>query len=79
MLSDVKHHWGVGKAALSFCADQIRTLVSMATDSSRIKGRHHVFSTLFDSFLYLQVTMTCKRASMSLKFGQIRSDHRLRS
>ena len=30
----VKHHWGVGKVALGFGADQIRTLVSMATDSS---------------------------------------------
>ena len=29
-----KHHWGGGKAALGFGADQIRTLVSMATDSS---------------------------------------------
>ena len=27
-------HWGGGKAALYFGADQIRTLVSMATDSS---------------------------------------------
>ena len=33
-----KHHWGGGKAALGFGADQIRTLVSMATDSShRVK------------------------------------------
>ena len=30
----LKHHWGGGKAALGFDADQIRTLVSMATDSS---------------------------------------------
>ena len=30
----LKHHWGGGKAALCFSADQIRTLVSMATDSS---------------------------------------------
>ena len=30
----LKHHWGGGKAALGFGADQIRTLVSMATDSS---------------------------------------------
>ena len=34
----VKHHWGVGKDALSFGPDRIRTLVSMATDSSaRVK------------------------------------------
>ena len=30
----LKHHWGGGKAGLGFDADQIRTLVSMATDSS---------------------------------------------
>ena len=30
----LKHHWGGGKAALEFGADQIRTVVSMATDSS---------------------------------------------
>ena len=30
----LKHHWGGGNAALSFGADQIRTLVSMAMDSS---------------------------------------------
>ena len=30
----LKHHWVGGLAALSFGQDQIRTLVSMATDSS---------------------------------------------
>ena len=30
----MKHHWGGGKAALGLGADPIRTLVSMATDSS---------------------------------------------
>ena len=30
----LKHHWGGGKAALGFGADQIRTVVSMLTDSS---------------------------------------------
>ena len=30
----LKHHWVGGKAALGFGTDQIRTLVSMATDSS---------------------------------------------
>ena len=29
-----KHHWDEGKAALSFGPDQIKTLVSIATDSS---------------------------------------------
>ena len=30
----LNHHWGEGKAALGFGPDRIRTLVSMATDSS---------------------------------------------
>ena len=30
----LKHYWGGGKAAWGFGADQFRTLVSMATDSS---------------------------------------------
>ena len=30
----LKHHWGGGKAAWGFGADQFRTLVSMATNSS---------------------------------------------
>ena len=74
----LKHHWGGGKAALGFGAVQIRTLVSMATDSSHrvIMGEKGVitFSRLFliGSFLYLQVTMTYIKACMSLKFGRIR-------
>ena len=73
----VKHHWGGGKAALGFDADQIRNLVSMATDSSHrvIMGEKGVitFSRLFliGSLLYLQVTMTYIRACMSSKFGRI--------
>ena len=30
----LKHHWGGGKASVGFDPDRIRTLVSMATDSS---------------------------------------------
>ena len=30
----LKQHWGGGKASLGFDPDRIRTLVSMATDSS---------------------------------------------
>ena len=52
------HHWGGGKAAIGFGADQIRTLVSMATDSShRVimgeKGCHHVFLAVFDRILFI--------------------------
>ena len=74
----LKHHWGGGKAVLGFGADQIGTLVSMATDSSHrvIMGKRasSLFFCLFliGSFLYLQVTMTYTRACMSSKFGQIR-------
>ena len=30
----LKHHWGGGKASVGFDLERIRTLVSMATDSS---------------------------------------------
>ena len=71
----LKHYWGGGKAAFGFGADQIRTLVSMATDSSHrvIMGEKCVitFSRLF-LIGSLQVTMTYIRAFMSSKFGRIR-------
>ena len=34
MKFSLKHHWGGGKATVGFDPDRIRTLVSMATDSS---------------------------------------------
>ena len=64
----LKHHCGGGKASVSFDPDRIRTLVSMATDSSHrvIMGKttSSRFSRMFliGSFSYLQVTMTCMRA-----------------
>ena len=65
----LKHHWGGGKPALGFGPDRIRTLVSMATDSS-----HRVImgNVLIGSFSYLQVTMTYIKACMSSKFSRIR-------
>ena len=52
----LKHHWGGGKASVGFDLDRLRTLVSMATDSShRVimeKRRHHVFSNAFDRILF---------------------------
>ena len=74
----LKHHWGGGKASVGFDPDRIRTLVSMATDSSHrvIMGKNGVITfsriLLIRSFSYLQVTMTCIRAWMSSKFGRIR-------
>ena len=64
----LKHHWGEGKAASGFGPDGIRTLVSMATDSSHrvIIGKKGVITFfqrfLIGSFSYLQVTMTYIRA-----------------
>ena len=57
----LKHHWVGGKAAICFGPDRIRTLVSMATDSShRVIMGENLVSTLAPSFLigsssYLQV------------------------
>ena len=55
--------FGWEKAALGFSADQIRTLVSMATDRSHriIMGKTtslHFLDIFIRSFAYLQVTMT---------------------
>ena len=79
MKFDLKHHWGGGKDSVVFDPDWIRTLVSMATDSSHrvimVKKNDVItFSRMFliRSFSYLQVTMTCMRAWMSSKFGRFR-------
>ena len=57
----LKHQLGGGKAALGFCADQIRTMVSMAADNSHrvIMGKwhYHVFSNVFDWILFILVTI----------------------
>ena len=54
----LKHHWGGGKAVLGFGADQIGTLVSMATDSSHrvIMGKRAsslFFLAVFDRILFI--------------------------
>ena len=53
----MKHHWGGGKASVRFDPDLIRTLASMATDSSHSyngkKRRHHVFSNAFAQILFI--------------------------
>ena len=73
----LKHHWGGGKTSVDFDPDWIRTLVSMATDSSHSYNGKNIVIKFFQmllirSFSYLQVTMTCMRAWMNSKFGQIR-------
>ena len=63
------------RAWMSLKFDQIRLLVSMATDRVIMeKNGVATFSQLFfiRSFSYLQVMMTCMRAPRSSNFGQIR-------
>ena len=72
-----KHHWGGGLTALGFRLDRIRTLVSMATDSSHrvIMGENLVTtpapSFLICSSLFLQVIRTIIKSRMGSKFGRI--------
>ena len=52
----LKHQWNIGKAELGFGTDWIKTLISMATDSSHkvIIGKRclRVFSTVFLSDIF---------------------------
>ena len=58
--NQILHHWGGGKAALGFGADQIRTLVSMATDSShRVIMGKRASSRFLDCF-WSDPFYTCK-------------------
>ena len=74
----LKHHWVGGKDTLGFRPDQIRTLVSMATDSShRVIIGENVVNMLAPLFLigspsYLQVTRTTIISRTSSNWGQIR-------
>ena len=72
-----KHHWGGGLTALGFRLDWIRTLVSMAIDSSHWVIMGKILTTLAPSFLirsslFLQVTRTTIKSRMGSKFGRIR-------
>ena len=73
----LNHHWGGGLAALGFGPDRIRTLVSMATDSShRVIMRENLVRILALPFFigsssFLQVTRTAINSWMGLKFGKI--------
>ena len=72
-----EHHWGGGVTVLGFGLDRIRTLVSMATDSShRVIMGENLVTTLAPSFLigsslFLQVTSTTIISRMGSKFGKI--------
>ena len=54
---DLEHHWGGGLTAQDFGQDWIRTLVSMAPDSSHrvIMGKScdHSSSFIFDLFFFI--------------------------
>ena len=73
----LKHHWVGGKAALGFGTDRIRTLVSMATESSHRVIMEKTVSPLFSRLLfirlfsYLQAMMTCIIPRTSSNFGLI--------
>ena len=71
-----EHHWGGGLTVLGFRLDRIRTLVSMATDSSHrvIMGKSCDQSSSFiliGSSLFLQVTRTTIKSRMGSKLGKI--------
>ena len=74
----LKHHWVGGKDALGFGPDRIRTMVSMATDSSRrVIMRENAVNTLAPSFLigsfsFLQVKRTTIIFRTSSNLDQIR-------
>ena len=72
----LEHHWGEGLAVSGFGQDRIRTLVSMATDSSQGYNGENRVTTLAPSFLissslFLQVMSTTIKSRMGSKFGRI--------
>ena len=70
----LEHYWSEGFAALGFGRDQIRTLVSMATDNSHkvIMVTTLAPSFLIGSSLFLQVTRTTIKSRMTSNLGRIR-------
>ena len=71
----LEHHWGGELTALSFWLDWIRTLVSMATDSSHrvIMGKScdHSNSFFFDWFFFILAgNKDNHRNSHGFKIGQ---------
>ena len=57
----LKHHWVGGKAALSFVPDWIRTLVSMATESSHRVIMEKTVSPLFLGCFSSDPFHTCRQ------------------
>ena len=56
----LKHYWGRGLAALGFGPDQIRTLVSMATESSHMFIMEKTVSPRFLHCLSSDPFHTCR-------------------
>ena len=56
----LKHHWDGGKLALGFGPDRIRTLVSMATESSHRVIMEKTVSQLFLSCFSSDPFHTCR-------------------
>ena len=57
----LKHHWVGGKAALGFKPDRIRTLVSMATESSHRVIMEKTMSPLFLGCFLSDPFHTCRQ------------------
>ena len=57
----LKHHWDGGKAALGFGPDRIRTLVSMATESSHRVIMEKSVSPLFHGCFSSDPFHTCRQ------------------
>ena len=68
----VKHLWVGGKAALDFGADRIKTVVTMATESSHGHIMGKTVSQCFLSHLYSDLCQTCR---YEFEFGPSRSFH----
>ena len=57
----LKHHWVLGKAALGFGPDWIRTLVAMATESSHRVIMEKTVSPLFLGCFSSDPFHTCRQ------------------
>ena len=74
----LEHHWGEGLAVSGFGQDRIRTLVSMATDSSQGYNGENRVTTLAPSFLissslFLQVMSKNHKISDGFEIRQDRT------
>ena len=70
----LKHHWGGGKAAFGFEPDRIRTLVSMATESSHRVIIEKTVSPFFLSCFSSVPFHTCKDMHESSDEFEFRPD-----